>query len=141
MKTIFVDANVFLRFFTKDDRGQASQAERLFRRADEGAIALVTGPPVLFEVAWTLRSAYKRSPPEVLDVLSRIAGFPGLRLLDGALVETAIALARASGQEFADAYLLALAHENGADAVATFNRKHFETMGAALYPFQSPRRR
>lgn len=61
MKSVFVDANVFLRFFTKDDDGQHEQAERLFRAGAEGEVVLISGPPVLFEVAWTLRAAYRQS--------------------------------------------------------------------------------
>jgi predicted nucleic acid-binding protein len=69
MKRVFVDANVFLRFFTVDREGHHELAVRLFDRATAGEILLVTGPPVLFEVAWTLRSAYGLSREQVLDVL------------------------------------------------------------------------
>ena len=135
MKTVFVDANVFLRFFTVDDRGQHDQAEELFRRAASGRIALVTGPPVLFEIAWTLRSAYRQTNAKVLDALSAIAALPGLRLTDGRIVQDALALAKASGQEFADAYIASASLEAGADAVATFNRKHFDQLGVTLQVF------
>jgi predicted nucleic acid-binding protein len=135
MKTVFVDANVFLRFFTVDDRGQHDQAEELFRRAASGRIALVTGPPVLFEIAWTLRSAYRQTNAKVLDALSAIAALPGLRLTDGRIVQDALALAKASGQEFADAYIATASLEAGADAVATFNRKHFDQLGVTLQAF------
>ncbi len=132
MKTAFVDANVFLRFFTTDEEGQQQQAARLLRKAACGKAALVTGPPVLFEIAWTLRAAYGQPNDEILDALSAIASMPGLRLLDRDLVEDAIALARHSGEEFADAYILASARKAGVDEVATFNRRHFERLGAQL---------
>lgn len=132
MKTIFVDANIFLRFFTTDDRRQHRRAARLLRRAASGKIALVTGPPVLFEIAWTLRSAYRQPKEKILDALSAIAAMPGLRLLDGDVAEEAIALARRSGAEFADAYIVASARKVGAGEVATFNRKHFDLLGAEL---------
>lgn len=57
-KTVFVDSNVFLRFFTVDDAGQHERAAQLFEKAAAGKVKLVTGPPVRFEIAWTLRSAY-----------------------------------------------------------------------------------
>jgi predicted nucleic acid-binding protein len=44
VKSVFVDANVFLRFFTKDDDGQHEQAERLFRAGAEGEVVLISGP-------------------------------------------------------------------------------------------------
>lgn len=133
MKTIFVDANVFLRFFTVDDRGQHEQAAELFREAAGGKVVLVTGPPVLFEIVWTLRSAYKQTNAKVLDVVAAIAALPGLQLTDARIVEDALALARASGQEFADAYIASASRQVGADEVATFNRKHFDDLGVAIH--------
>lgn len=55
MMRVFLDANVFLRYFTLDDAGQHGRASRFFDAASQGAIELVTGPPVLFEIAWTLQ--------------------------------------------------------------------------------------
>jgi predicted nucleic acid-binding protein len=133
VKTIFVDANVFLRFFTVDDRGQHEQAAELFRQAAAGKVALVTGPPVLFEIVWTLRSAYKQANPRVLDAISAIAALPGLQLTDARIVEEALVLAKASGQEFADAYIASASRQAGAEEVATFNRKHFEQLGVTLH--------
>ena len=133
MKVVFVDANVFMRFFTKDDKGQHMRAVALFERAAAGEISLVTGPPVLFEIAWTLRSAYHQPKERILDALSALIALPGLRLTDAGLAEKAIDLARASGQEFTDAYIVAVALQTGADEIATFNRKHFKKMAAELH--------
>ncbi|MBI5577284.1 MAG: type II toxin-antitoxin system VapC family toxin [Deltaproteobacteria bacterium] len=134
MKAVFVDANVFLRFFTTDDKGQHEKAAVLLRRASAGKVALVTGPPVLFEIVWTLRSSYGVTREEVLDVLSRMCGMKGLRMTDADLVEEAVSICRNSGQEFADAYIVVSAGRAGAQGIATFNRKHFEKMDAPLYP-------
>lgn len=133
MKRVFVDANVFLRFFTQDDQGQHARSVRLFEQAVEGGVSLVTGPLVLFEIAWTLRSAYGLKRDQVLDVLSRLLGMPGLELVDGKLVERAIALARTSRREFADAYVVESARALGIDRIATFNGKDFSRLGVLLY--------
>lgn len=133
MKMLFVDANVFLRFFTTDDAGQHGRAAALFKGAASGRHRLVTGPPVLFEIAWTLRSAYGLPNPKILDVLQRFSSLPGLRLADAETVEEALAVAKRTGQEFADAYIHVLALREKTDAVATFNRKHFEKMGTVLH--------
>ena len=133
MKCVFVDSNVFLRFFTRDDAGQYKDAVKLFRDAAGGELELVTGPPVLFEIAWTLRAAYRQPREKVLEVVSAIRALPGLRLVDADLVDEALTAARRSGQEFADSYFFASAHETGADEIATFNRSHFERLGAVLH--------
>lgn len=135
MKTVYVDANVFMRFFVRDDEEQRRRAAALFRQAASGELALVTGPPVLFEIAWTLRSAYGLSKARTLDVLTSIRGLRGLELTDRDVVDEALRLARQSGQEFADAYIAASATLEGADAVAIFNRGHFEKLAVPLHAF------
>ena len=132
MKTLFVDTNVFLRFFTKDDTGHHRRAALLFRAAAAEHVALVTGPPVLFELAWTLRKAYGQTREKTLDVLGRISTLPGLRLTDQPLVSRAIQIARAASLEFADAYIAASAET--VDGLATFNVSDFKKTGAALDP-------
>jgi len=134
-KTIFVDSNVFLRFFTVDDAGQHARAAQLFEKAAAGRLNLITGPPVLFEIAWTLRSAYDQPRERVLDVLAAIQALSSLALTDALLVEQAIELARKSGQEYADAYIVATAEKAGAAEIATFNQKHFDKLGAKPYGF------
>lgn len=133
MKTVFVDANVFIRFFAGDDAKQRAMASGLLRKAAAGRVALISGPPVLFEVAWTLRTTYRQPREEVLAMLSAIASHPGLTLTDAAMLQTALARAKESGQEFADSYIAASADAGGADAVATFNLKDFRKLGAPLY--------
>jgi predicted nucleic acid-binding protein len=133
MMRIFVDANVFLRFFTYDDQGQHARATRLFKEAADQTIGLVTGPPVLFEVAWTLYAAYKLPHENVLEVLSRILTLPGLEVTDASLVERALQLARGKRVEFADSYIAASVQTLGADAVATFNRKDFQRLDSVLH--------
>jgi predicted nucleic acid-binding protein len=133
MKTLFVDADIFLRFFTTDDEGQHRKAASLFKEASMGRCRLVTGPPVLFEIAWTLRSAYNLANPKILDVMQRLLALPGLRMTDAEMVEEAVAVAKRTGQEFADAYIHSLGVREQVDAVATFNRKHFEKTGTPLH--------
>ncbi len=135
MMRVFVDANVFLRYFTLDDAGQHGRASRLFEAASQGDVELVTGPPVLFEIAWTLQAAYGLPRAKVLDVLSRILALQGLTVTDSRLVERALQLARAANRDFADAYIAASAEVVGVDAVVTFNRKDFERLGSMVYAF------
>jgi len=47
-----------------------------------------------------------------------------------------VEIARESGAEFADAYVLAGAEAAGADEAATFNARDFRRMGAALRPMR-----
>jgi predicted nucleic acid-binding protein len=132
MTAVFVDSNLFLRLFTRDDRGQCERAAKLFRQAREGRVRLITGPPVTFEVAWTLRSHYRQSTATVLDVLEAMLATPGLELLDHDRTAAAIQLARTAGMDFADAYVAVSARDGGCEAVATFNRADFRKSGMTL---------
>jgi len=134
----FVDTNVFARLFVvADDETQLRQAKALFVRAQAGEVNLVTGPPVLFEVAWVLGQRYKVDNDKVLDVLEAILSYPNLRVLDKEQVIAAISLAKVTGSDFADSYIAVSAGNIKADNVATFNEKHFAKLGAKLYPFEA----
>jgi len=129
MKAWFVDTNVFLRFLTVDDRGQHQKAVRLFESAMAGECRLVTGPPVLFELVWTLRAGYKTPRATVLEILSAVFATPGLALTDTPLVAESLSLAAATDSDFADAYLAVSSRAAGCSGIATFNQRDFAKLG------------
>ena len=133
MDTVFVDSNVFLRYITRDDQGQADRAKKLFQQAQSGKISLVTGPPVLFEIAWTLKIRYRQPLHKVLDFIESLLTTPWISMPDKDLALEAVRLAINTEQDFADAYIHASARKSGAIGMATFNRKHFEKMGTVLF--------
>jgi predicted nucleic acid-binding protein len=135
MKTLLLDSNVFVRFFTKDDAEQTEKAAAILQSAADGKVRLLCGPPVLFEVAWTLRSAYRIPPDRVLAALQALFGLPGLEFTDAPVVGEALTASSLTGVEFADAYIAASARAAGCDAVATFNTKDFAKLGLPLAKF------
>jgi predicted nucleic acid-binding protein len=136
MKRVFVDTNVFLRFLTEDDAGQSASAAALFALADAGLVRLITGPPVLFELVWTLRRAYRFDRARCLEVLASLLAWETLEVVDRERALDAVDRARASGEEFADAYIASSARS--CDAIATFNQRDFEALGATLWPWTAP---
>jgi predicted nucleic-acid-binding protein len=115
--------------------GRHQKAVRLFEAARRGECRLVTGPPVLFELAWTLRAAYKTSKDRVLEILSAVFATPGITLTDAPLVADALTLASATGSEFADAYVAAGGLAAGCSGAATFDRRDFVRLGVQLARF------
>jgi predicted nucleic acid-binding protein len=132
MMSWFVDANLFLRFLTVDDQGQHESAASFLEKASRGDIRLVCGPPVLFELAWTLRAAYKTPREKVLEILSAVYSMPGVTLTDESLAASALTLASETGVEFADAYIAASARAASCSGVATFDRKDFVRLGIEI---------
>jgi predicted nucleic acid-binding protein len=135
MTAWFVDTNVFLRFLTLDDEGHHAKAARLLESAARGERRLVTGPPVLFELAWTLRAAYKVPRAQVLKILKAVFATPNLTLTDSPLVAEALSLASETDSEFADAYIAAASRAAECSGVATFNRNDFAKLGVELAEF------
>ncbi len=133
MKSWFIDSNVLIRFFAEDDAGQTEKAAALLQNAADGKVRLVCGPPVLFEVAWTLRSAYRVPPGRVLAALQALFALPGLEFTDASIVGEALSLSSRTGVEFADAYVAASARAEGCDGVATFNAKDFARLGIETF--------
>jgi predicted nucleic-acid-binding protein len=133
---IFVDTNIFTRLFVKDDARQHEIAKDLFKQAQDGKVALVTGHPVFFELAWVLSYTYKVSNSEIMDILESILSFGGLKVSDREHIADAISLARATNSSFADSYMAASLHRLQAKEVATFDKKHFSKLGAKLYPIE-----
>ena len=133
MRKYFVDSNVFLRFYSKDDEKQRLQARAILLNAQKKEIELYCGPPVFFEVAWVLGTTYGLSRDDILETLETMLYTPNLCVLDEKTVRDAIDLARATKQGFADSYITVTAR-NLEIGVATFNKEHFSKLGAELYP-------
>jgi len=136
MKRVFVDTNIFIRYLTNDPRDLADKVERFFDLAQQSEIWLVTGPPVLFEVAWTLKSFYKMTRERIYECLTAILGIPGLEVSDIGVMEEALELYKKTSADLSDAYVAVLSKKVEADAVATFNEKHFKDLDVKIYALE-----
>jgi len=136
MKKVFIDTNLFIRYLVNDIPEMADQVERLFDKAEKGDIVLVTGPPVFFELAWTLKSFYKKTREYIHECMLSVMGIPGLEVLDSELLERALELYRNTNADFGDAYIVASAEAIQSDRIATFNKKHFKNQKIELYDFE-----
>ena len=136
MKKVFVDTNLFIRYLINDIPSQIDKVEDLFDLAEKGELRLVTGPPVFFEMAWTLKSFYNMSRKRIYECLSSILGLPGLEVTDLDILEEALELFFRTSSDFSDTYIAVLSRKVGAESVATFNAKHFKNLPVKLYSFK-----
>jgi predicted nucleic-acid-binding protein len=134
VKRVFLDTNIFIRFLVNDIPGQVDKVEKLFDLAEQDEVLLITGPPVFFEIAWTLKSFYDFDRLKIYECLSSILGIYGLTILDYDILEEALELYKSSNADFSDAYIAVSAEKNFADSIATFNKKHFASLKANIYP-------
>jgi len=134
MERYFVDSNIFLQYYSRDDERQSTKAEAFFLRAKKGEIEIFCGPPVFFEVAWVLKTFYKQPNATILDTLESMLSIPNFTVFDAENVIKAIELARMKLCGFADSYIAIVAREQSL-GIATFNEKHFKKTGVSLYSF------
>ena len=133
MKEVLIDTNIIIRLFdTTSEPEQTIKAKNLFLEAKVGNCLLVIAPPVLFEVAWVLRSSLKWQNNEVLDVLEAIVSWTGVKALDKEYVKTALSLGRIHNNGFADSYLAVTAKKHGLE-IATFDEGHFAKLDVVLH--------
>lgn len=136
MKKVFLDTNIFIRYLVNDIPDQVDKVEDLFDRAERGEIRLVTGPPVFFEIAWTLKSFYNMNRKRIYGCLRGIIGLQGLEIIDLKIIEEALEIYNQTSADFNDAYIAVLSQKNGADSIATFNIRHFKNLNVQLYDFE-----
>ena len=116
----FVDANVLLRFLTKQPPEQAAQAREVLLQGQRGELELIVEPLTVAEVVYVLGGVYTyevdRSREELLALLT--TGAVAVEH-EGAVLD---ALMRMSKRiDFPDAYLAARARTSGGQ-VATFDK-------------------
>lgn len=127
-RRVFVDTNVFLRFFTNDLPDKAAAVEHLFRRAAAGEIELVTNHLVLAELVWVLESYYHLTRAEVEERVMAVALMEGLTLPDADLVTEALYSYVQANVDFIDAFNAAWMRQRRIDRVCTFDVKHFSRL-------------
>ena len=134
MRKVFVDTNLFIRYLIDDIPSQSDKVEHLFDLAEKGEVRLVTGPPVFFEMAWTLKSFYNMSRKRIYDCLSSILGLPGLEVTGLDILEEALELFHHTSSDLSDAYIAISSKKVDAESIATFNEKHFKDLDVKIYP-------
>ena len=124
--TVFVDTNVFLRFFVKDVVSQYEKARALFERAEEGKVKLETSELVIAEIVWVLESFYGFARKEVTEVIATLLASRNLKIANHARISEAVRLYASGNMDFVDACNIAYIKSKGYTKIATFDSKHFK---------------
>lgn len=123
---IFVDTNIFLRFFLKDHSEQSPKAAKLFQKAKEGKVKLWTTEWVIAEIYWVLSfKGSKLAKTSLFEILWTIIEFRGLEIKNRKLVIEALSLAQEKNIELGDALNAILAKKENINTVYSYD-KDFE---------------
>lgn len=104
MPTRFLDTNILLRYFTRDDPARAAAALALLTRVEEGRERVVTSPLVIFETIFTLQKRYHFPKQDIRQALTDLVSMRGLQLPSKSLWIDALDLFATQNIPFADAY-------------------------------------
>lgn len=105
MKKLFLDTNIFLRFFLKDNENQYQDVCRLFARIEEGNFKPYTSSIVLLELNYVVRNIYKLPIDEVLDYIQAIKGMRGMVVIDKTDTDNAISLYKKYKVKLGDCFI------------------------------------
>jgi predicted nucleic acid-binding protein len=124
MKRAFIDANVILRYLTKDPPELAEAAFKTFSAAQQGLVLLVLAPITVAEVVWVLESFYDYPRVRIAETLSLFLRSSGLEVMDLDLLIQALSLYHEKNIDFADAVLARVALGRDINVIYSFD-KHF----------------
>jgi len=122
MKEAFIDANVILRYLTKDPPAMAEAALKIFNEARSGKISLSIIPITVAEVVWVLESFYGYSKQQITDTMTQFLLCEGLEVEGLDLLIGALTLYFEKNLDFADAVLAITALRKGPKIIYSFDR-------------------
>ncbi len=104
MPTRFLDTNILLRYFTRDDEEKARKTLALLTRVERREERVETSVIVVFETVYALQRLYRVPRPRIRELLTPILGLRGLRLPGKNVCVDALDLYASSNISYADAY-------------------------------------
>lgn len=122
MKTYILDANIFLRFYLKDNEEQHEKAKKHFQAAKNNEEKLVLIPSVAFEVSYVLRKIYSFSREEAVEAILNFVRLPWIEVRDREFLLGALDRHRKDNIELVDSFLIEIAQGGGFE-VLSFDKK------------------
>ena len=117
----FLDTNVLLRYFTRDDEAKARQALALLLRIERGDERVNTSPLVIFETIFTLQRFYRVPRERIRDLVWPVIALRGVQLPDKAVYERAFLLYVDRNIAFADAFNAAYMQARGLNEIYSWD--------------------
>jgi predicted nucleic-acid-binding protein len=120
-----IDANLLVRFKTKDVPEQAEKARLLFQHVIEGNLSIAVPEVVIAEVVYVLSSPrlYNLSREEIAEYLTDLLKLKGVVISYRALCTEALAIYAEHPIDFVDAYRAAMVALGHAKELVTFDKR------------------
>lgn len=122
MKKKFVDTNIFLRYLTRDDVIKYDKCRKIFKKAIDGKIDLITSGMVIAELIWTLLSYYKVPKVDVIEKISIIVSTENLYIPDKGIITDALVLYGRKNIDYIDAYNAVFMKSHGLNETYSYDK-------------------
>lgn len=99
---LFLDTNIFMRFFVRNDAEMVKQVKKIFSLAEIGKYKLATSTIVLIEIVYTLESFYKLEIKDIRKHIDSILEIKNLLLVDRTEFHKAFELYLKHNQKISD---------------------------------------
>ncbi|MFH5774238.1 PIN domain-containing protein [Paracoccus sp. NGMCC 1.201697] len=132
---IGIDTNVLVRFLTRDDATQSTQAVALFADLTEAQPGYLSRE-VMVELVWVLERAYQLPRAEIAMAVDGLLAAREIMVEMPDRVGLAIERYRQGGAGFADHMIALSARDAGCSAIFSFDRKAIAS--AQMSPLRAP---
>jgi len=122
---IFLDTNIFLRYFEREDELTYRKVEKLFFEIVHGNIKGISNTMVIAEVIWVLDKFYNWEKEKICENVELILNTPNIKFKERSIVLEAIDIFKGENVDFIDAYNCAYMRASGVGEIYSFDR-HFD---------------
>ena len=124
---IFLDTNIFIRYFEQEDTNESAKSEELFRKIIDGEMICFTNTMVISEIVWVLEKYYSWDKQEVCDNLECILHTPNIKIRERKILLSAVKTYRELNIDFIDSYNYAYIKADNSSIIYSYDI-HFEKL-------------
>ena len=124
---IFLDTNIFIRYFEQEDEKKALDVEKLFESLVDGQVSCFTNSIVIAEIVWTLEKYYEWEKQEVCENIEMILNTPNIRIAGRNIIKNAISTYKDTNIDYIDSYNHAYIKAHNASQIYSYDT-HYDRL-------------
>lgn len=128
---IFIDTNIFLRYFEQGESPEYIKIEELLKSIIRGDITCFTNTMVISEIIWVLDKYYGWGRQEICDNIEFILNTPNIKIKEKNILLNAISIYKQYDIDFIDSFNYSYIKANNSDEIYTYD-KHFDKLESLL---------
>ena len=125
---IFLDTNIFLRFFLRENELVVRNIEKLFHEIISDKITGISNVLVIAEIVWVLESTYKWEKEKICDNIEFILNTPNIKFKERTIIVHAVNIYKKENVDFIDAYNFSYMKYYDINEIYSFD-KDFDKLG------------